>query len=132
MTTILLRPEFQDASPKSPLKVGDKLWRVLANHRHIDGPGVEVEVTKVGRKWATIGQGYQPYRIDLETWSIDGGDHSSPGRCYASQETYRESIRLQDAWRKLMSFMSSTYGNVPPGIDLAWIEAVHEKLGIPK
>jgi hypothetical protein len=55
-------------------------------------------ITKIGRKWITIGEGYKPYRFDAETLFLDGGDYSSPGRVYASERDYLESTERQKAW----------------------------------
>lgn len=57
-------------------------------------------VSKVGRKYATLGEGYNPLRADLETGRI--GDNSfSYGKAWPSKEAYEDNKRLQDAWNNL-------------------------------
>ena len=90
------------------LKVGQKLWYVPSR-----GASYEVEVTKVGRKWATVGEGFRPERIDLETWYADG---SSPGRCYLNQETYLQELELSKVWGRLQEAIR--YGTRPDGVTL--------------
>jgi len=111
------------------LKVGDKVWYV-ANQRHRSAPieQREMTVTKVARKWVTLDwPNWRPMRIDKETWIADGGGFTSPGRCYASKEAYAEYLLVSAAWTNLVRRMPYL---PPPDVDLAWIEAVHRRLGI--
>ena len=57
------------------IEVGQKLWFVPNERRHSDG--YEVEVTKIGRKWAELG--HAKLRIDLSDLIADGGRYPSPG-----------------------------------------------------
>lgn len=89
------------------LEVGQTLWYVPNWGRHAQGH--EVTVTKVARRWASLGRGWP--RIDKNTLWADGGDYGSPGRCYLSEAHYRESEALQALWRDFSRRLSST----PPG-----------------
>ena len=72
------------------MKVGDELYFV-----DYVGFGNYVKVTKVGRVWAYIDNGY---RIDLQTLRADGGEYSSPGRAWKSKEEYDESVARDKLW----------------------------------
>ena len=89
----------------SKLTVGQELLYVPAYHRK--KPRM-VKVIKVGRRWATLDN---RSRIDMQTLEADGGDYSSPGRCYNSPEEYEEHLRLY-----------SLYGRLKDG--LGWIPRV--------
>lgn len=78
------------------LEIGQKLYLVYSDSRR--GNSREVEVEKVGRKWAEL-SGYGG-RVSIEDLSIDGGaGYSSPGRCYLSQEDYEGVLLLNKSWR---------------------------------
>lgn len=69
------------------LQVGQTLYYVANDRRdaHRDGGA---EITKIGRQWATVCIAYCNARVDLETLEVDGGNYSSPGRCYLSREAW--------------------------------------------
>ena len=115
-----------------PLKAGDVLWFVADSHRHGERTvGYAVTVAKIGKRWATLDKPmHRPERIDMETWEMDGGQYTSPGRCYASREAYEAHMALKAAWENFAKRLSAW--NPPDGVDLEWIEAAHERLGIPK
>ena len=79
------------------LEVGQKLWWVSRSDHSHRKDGREVIVTKIGHKWATLENGH---RIDLKTMIANGGNYSSPGRCYLSHEDYDRLSRARDAWRE--------------------------------
>ena len=82
------------------LKEGQKLWFVgctMSNHRKERG---EVTVTKVGRKWADI-TGTLNGRIDVETFAVDGKGYPSPGKCYESEDAWKEKEEADTLWRDL-------------------------------
>tara|TARA_R110000868_G_scaffold236522_2_gene490554 strand:- start:679 stop:1029 length:351 start_codon:yes stop_codon:yes gene_type:complete len=112
---------------REPLKVGDMLWMVESRRGGLNG-GRTVTVTKIGRKWATLDfPSWRPYRIDMETWRVDGGEYSSPARCYASEEVFQQTVRLDASWRRLVERLPYS---PPPGIDQAWIDEAMVRLGI--
>ena len=50
------------------LKVGDTIWFVPSR-----GTAYEETITKIGRRWATLGNGWRPYRIDINTFWAEMG-----------------------------------------------------------
>lgn len=55
-------------------------------------------ITKIGRKWITVGVGWQAYRFDAETCRLDGRDYLSPGRVWPHEDDYRDSLAANQAW----------------------------------
>jgi len=65
-----------------------------------------VTVTKVGRRWATLSNGY---RLDLtsEEWrDVYGEGYSSPGRLWDSEDQYLEYIEVQRIIREIEKQLS--------------------------
>jgi hypothetical protein len=56
-------------------------------------------ITKVGRKWITLGDDYRQARFDAETMRIDGGTYSSPGMVYADKEDYLRTSLKEKLWK---------------------------------
>ena len=84
------------------MQVGQKLFYVPyeANRRTQSSP-YEVEVTKVGRKWATVKNPeneWEVFRIDIETMCADGKQFTSPGTCYFSRELWVEATESLHYW----------------------------------
>lgn len=86
-----------------------------------------VTVTKVGRKWATIGEGYAGFRIDLQTLAADGGDYSSPGQCYLSQAEYKATKARRGAWDEFRRVVDDRYA-VPPHLSIHDINEMAQKV----
>jgi hypothetical protein len=78
------------------MQVGQQLWWVPA-HRH-NGDPRHVTITKVARKWVTLDNGY---RIDKDRMVADGGQYSSPGRCYYSKALHEEERERIELWHQL-------------------------------
>jgi hypothetical protein len=78
------------------IEVGQKLWFVP--NRNGRGYPREVTVSKLGRKWITLAEPYEP-RINRETLIADGGNYISPGRCYLDKQAYEQDQELQKRWR---------------------------------
>ena len=98
--------------------VGQKLWYVPSYGYRRDGH--EVTVEKIGHRWATLAGNWG--RIDKDTLWLDGGQHSSPGRCWLSREAYEESKAIEAAMRRLQEQIR--YGRVvEPDVTLADIQA---------
>jgi len=76
-------------------------------------------VLRVGRKWAVM----DCRRVNLETLEIDGGDYSSPGRCYLSQEHYEQENRRRRAWNELRYRVNDS-GKPPSHLTTEAIERV--------
>lgn len=111
-----------------PIKVGDKLWYVPNERYH--GQPHEVTIVKVGRRWAPSEGNYQPLRFDLTDLIADGGGYSSPGRAYRDKAAHEADIAIKKAWEGLVRRLRQW--DPPKGVDLDWINAAHERLGIPK
>ena len=101
------------------MEVGTKLWYVRTDGTKFDH-GQEVTVVKVGRVWATLDTGK---RISLTTLLADGGDYSSPGRCYTSKEEHDLIRETAIQWKffrnKIRDFYSAPAGITPDDIDKA-------------
>lgn len=106
------------------LQVGQKLWYVPNDKRW--GKEQEIEVTKVGRKWANVGY---LGRIDIETLSVDGRGYSSPGQCYLSREEWERNEVLSDAWWEFKELIKKT-NKRPEGITIESIEQAKRLLGL--
>ena len=107
------------------LTVGKKLIFMPSERRRDVGP-VEVTVEKVGRKWATISN---HQRIGVDDLVADGGQYSSPGRCYLSRVEYEAETRAEAAWRSLCKAIDQGW-NPPQGVGAAEIEAAAKMLGL--
>jgi len=69
-------------------KVGQKVFVVIVLNQKEPNSGYET-ITKVGRKWVTCGEGWRERRFCRKTKLIDGGEYSSPGEIYNSEDDYR-------------------------------------------
>ena len=107
------------------LTVGQTLWYVPTAWGGGQRPGCEVTVTKIGTRWATLDW---PGRIDKRTWRADGGEYSSPGRCYLSREHHDAHQRTEKVWNALAKRIQ--YANVPVDATEAKIHQAAALLGI--
>lgn len=88
-------------------------------------------VTKIGRKWVTLGNGFREnaYRFDVDTLELDGGDYTSPGKVYLSEEAYHQETALMGAWKVFQDRIRFFgYQTTPKGLTLADIEAASNAL----
>lgn len=85
------------------LEVGQRLYYVPSNKRM--GDPEEVEVTKIGHKWAVVNTtskyAREFGRIGKDSLILDGGQHSSPGRCYLSQQDYEYQVACCVEWQDI-------------------------------
>lgn len=81
-------------------------------------------IKKIGRKWVEFGEFKE--RFDKDTWFIDGGNYSSPGTVYPSEQYYLEELELIDEWKKLVSLFS--YYSVPNGMTVEKIKEIMKLL----
>ena len=116
-------------SSKNPhgLTVGRELFLVL-NRRHLPG-GKPVTVTAVGRKWAEIDHG--KHRINIQTLYVDGGGYSSPGRCYLSEQEWKDNVLRKDAWGSLRQKIERMY-TLPADLTIQKMDQIAELLGIDR
>ncbi len=103
------------------LEVGQKLWWVPSHHPKL---ACEVTVIKLGRKWATLNN---QYRIDMATLCADGGQFSSPGRCYLSQKRHEEEVVRDQAWAEFREDISHRY-RVPSHLTIEDIADLKKKV----
>lgn len=108
----------------SAFAVGDKLWMV-PSQRYM-GDAREVTVTKVGRKWLTLDNGYRASAADM--W-LDGGGYTSPGSCYASRAAWEAHKELCDAWEQLRRDVDRER-RPPPGVTAQLIWHARASLGL--
>lgn len=105
---------------KANFSVGQKLFWVHKLSR--DRCGI-VTIEKIGNKWI--------YLSNLER--IDCEDLISPrgfGRCYLSENEYRDEIELSSEWQKIRQWLSE-HGRVPEGMTVAKIAEI-ENIVDPK
>ena len=77
--------------------VGQELFASFGRNRHKNE--CTMTISKVGRKWLELDDGR--YRANIETLDIDGGQDSSPGKCYVSKQDYDDEVALTEAWASL-------------------------------
>jgi hypothetical protein len=99
------------------LAVGQKLWFVPSDTRYNKGPQ-ECEVAKIGRKWAYLN--WRGYRLDINSLRVDGGDYSSPGRCWLSVEEYESHVNSRAVWDAFRKAID--YKPIPDGVTVEHIE----------
>lgn len=108
---------------REKLRIGQKLYFV-PNHRR-ENP-TEVEVLKVGRKWAELSN---HHRIDVQSWLADGGQYISPGQCHETREAYEAERSLDAAWNEVRRKVGAAYLR-PISVSLERIEQAMSLLGL--
>jgi hypothetical protein len=107
------------------LTVGQKL--VFAPWQPRGAKPYEVTIERVGRKWAYLAHNHGRIDADLV---VDGGDYSSPGRCYGSWTEYEETTALHKAWSDFRGDLQSQY-KPTEGLTIEAIRAARMALKIP-
>jgi len=103
-------------------EVGQKIWFAPRDQRSVGpllaqhAPGTEYQVFAVGRKWVSIGRDRPAYRVEVGKVEVDGGQYSSPGTLYPSQEAYAEYLARVSEWKSLLEVLQ--YKEVPPGVSV--------------
>lgn len=115
---------------KNRLQVGQKLWYI--RYGWLGGtpdnlPGHEVTIESIARKWATLKECEHP-RIDKITLEADGGEYSSPGRCYLSQAAYVSHAEVTRLWNGFVAQINRS--RLPPGVTAEQIRQAAELVGI--
>ncbi len=106
-------------------EVGMEVFVVpCSNHR---GKPYTATIAKTGRIWATLDGNNG--RFDISTWRLDGGQYSSPGTCYPSEQEYNAQQELSKAWSKLSDRFRHHYTR-HPDVTLEKIKQAAELLGI--
>jgi hypothetical protein len=104
--------------------VGQELyWEVsrYASNRQDHGM---VKITKVGRKWLELSNGY---RVNAKTLIADAGEYSSPGVCYENRAARESVVAAGAAWSSLRQRMGYT---APAGVSAEAIAQATCLLGL--
>jgi hypothetical protein len=114
-------------------KVGMKLWFQPNGYSRSDGPGHYLVVTKVGRKWVSLGDSDRPqwsdrYRVEVGEVAVDGNNYSSPGNVWATKEECEKASLLSKEWSEFARKL--TYQSVPDGLTIEALQQVKTLLGI--
>lgn len=109
-------------------KAHEQGWEVgqtvyVTFHQRYSGQNYKDTITKVGRKWITVGEGYRAERFDAETRQLDAKGHSSRGQVWPSEAEYIESTEIEKAWRDLVSRLPY---RAPKGMTLADVQKMKE------
>jgi len=80
----------------------------------------------MGRKWLYL---HNHLRADSETLVVDGGEYSSPGKCYVSKEAREAELALLLAWDAFQVNVRNSYA-APRGISLEAIAKASEILNL--
>ena len=109
---------MSDQTPR--FYIGQKLWFVPSSRHRTE---YEVTVTKIGRKWITIGHD----RFDADSMWLDGGRYSSPGRVWLTRTDW-EARKARDAlWNTFWQMMNRQY-RAPDHLTTADIQALIDKV----
>lgn len=73
---------------------GRQLYFVYRHNRNSE----YVTIEKVGRRWLSLSN---RCRVDKDTLIADGGEYTSPGRAYVSQEQYEAEAHANKLWNTL-------------------------------
>jgi hypothetical protein len=114
--------------------VGQKLFYAPSKHYRRTPPH-EVTVTAVGRKWVTIEMDSATRRtMRFESTDkrmvLDGGQHSSPGRCYLNREYYEAEQAVDARWRSFAKWIEAHRGEAPHGMTVERIEQAETLLKV--
>jgi hypothetical protein len=105
-------------------EVGMEVFYVPSSHRR--GNPYSVTIAKVGKKWVTLAGHFG--RFDIATWELDGGNYSSPGTCYPSEEEYNAQQLLSTTWREFKEKVK--YRHVPDSVTVEKIWQAADILGV--
>lgn len=105
--------------------VGQVLYFVGSNSHH-NKEGRDVTVTRVGRKWATLDNGY---RISVDSWRADGNGYQSPGRCYVNRDAHWHETKRVEGWNALHTRIRNQH-SIPDGVTTEQIEQASVLLGL--
>lgn len=97
---------------KNKLQVGQKVWVETYSERYGQKSTLsESEISKIGKKFFEVTHsGYSHGRYYIETLEHDGGDYSSKGRIWLSEQDYKDQIeaeKLNYEFRKLFQYSGS-------------------------
>lgn len=87
-------------------KIGQTVVIVTARHNG----EIKIEdatITKVGRKWVTVGEGWQEQRFDFE--GLSDRDWGHRPRMWPSRAAFEAEQDRRAAWRELISQTKASY-----------------------
>jgi hypothetical protein len=119
-----------------PYRVGQVLYFAASEQRHREHRHgqheFEVTITAVGRRWLTVKPGVSnaTSRIDIDTLAVDGGQFTSPGRCYRSPEARAETAEARRLWVALRRAVSDAPTHLPGNVDSHALRRVFGILGL--
>lgn len=106
--------------------IGQSLCFEFSEHEARSGQCQIVTITKVGRRWLKISNGY---RVDAKTLIADGGAYASPGRCFFSREERDKELARKKAWANLRKSLSWL---APDDVSAEDIERAARLLGLDR
>ena len=104
------------------MKIGDTVFVVYGNGRNAT---YNATVEKIGRKWATL-SGHHP-KMDIETWTLWGGQYASPGSCYRNEKEYKDKVLISKTWAEFRSRLAYLQ---PPNVTVQRIREIAKEFGI--
>ncbi len=105
------------------LYVGQELIVAPARHSH-KKQSYKITVESIGRKFANC---EYSTRVYLKTLEIDGGQYSSPGKCFISEIEYANELEREHIWKQIQK---ATSDFSPTNHSLSVMKAVAFLLGI--
>ncbi len=101
---------------------------VVYNKNRSGGGTCELSVTKIGRKWVTIGAGWREERFDPRTMMLDGKEYDSHGKVWLYKEEWeRDSVdgKAWDEFRRNIPYAR------PHGVNAEAVATIKRILGMP-
>lgn len=131
LTRGFLIPEQSIMAKNNPhdITVGQQLF-VVYDSKVGRGGSEFMEVLKVGNKWATLGRPGRDWghiKVHLVDRYIDGGQYSSPGSVYLSEQEYGDVHGLAVAWAQ---FRKDIPYRQPDGLTLTELNQAKVLLGM--
>lgn len=104
-------------------EIGQKLYRVPYDRRYLANAH-DVVITAIGRKWLTVKEleWTREERVDKEMLIVDGGQYSSPAKCYLSKQHYEDQLALNTAWDAFVELVHNNRIRIPQGGTVEAIE----------
>lgn len=107
---------------KKGMDSGENLFWVPTNFRE---KKINVTVTKIGRKWAYLSNGY---KIDKNSLKSPPKDNLiSPGRCFLSHQDYLDKKKIYEKFEKIKRVLQHI-DKLPDDVTLENLKKVEELL----
>ena len=82
-------------------EIGQTVYRVGFGWRSKTQTPEPVTVTKVGRKYFTVGEGWGAMQFYLDDWLENAGEYSSSHRCYEDPKEWEEELEKEALEKEL-------------------------------